>query len=272
MTTALDQDRAWGSFWSNLETLRGDVRSVQGLQVGSNRIREGARSLVQTYFRELKPSLSESIDTSRLDLDFQQLLRLANSRATKSRYMGVLRRIAREKGDLEVKRELQHTAAPFEPAQTPDRRERAIVQTLESILPQRALSYRQVMLDLNDRSRLSYRGSAHELRDTLRESLDYLAHDRDVIQMPGFKLEDGRTGPTMKQKVKFVMASRGMAKHAVTTATKTAELIDELVGSLTRATYDRGSSSAHGDTDENEVRQIKQYVEVLLCELLEIPV
>ena len=56
--------------------------------------------------------------------------------------------------------------------------------------------------------RISYKGTIAELREILREVLDYLAPDKEVIATPGFKLEKDRFTPTMKQRVRHVLRSR----------------------------------------------------------------
>ena len=59
--------------------------------------------------------------------------------------------------------------------------ERLISDTLSAILPATAASYEQCLLDLGGPSRRSYRGVAHEMREVLRETLDHLAPDPDVM-------------------------------------------------------------------------------------------
>ena len=49
---------------------------------------------------------------------------------------------------------------------------------------------------MGDQTRISYRGTAAELREVLRELLDHLAPDADVLKS-GIRLEAGQTTPTM---------------------------------------------------------------------------
>jgi hypothetical protein len=117
---------------------------------------------------------------------------------------------------------------------------------------------------------LSYRGTANELRETLRETLDHLAPDKDVEAGQGFKFEKNQVKPTQKQKVRHILRSRGLKETARKAPEASALLVDELTASVTRASYERGSLSAHIASNAREVRQLKMYVDSVLAELLEI--
>jgi hypothetical protein len=49
-----------------------------------------------------------------------------------------------------------------------------------------------------------------------------------------------------------------------------AALVEELTASLTRASYQRSSVSAHTGSGEDEMRRIKMYVDAVFSDLLEI--
>jgi hypothetical protein len=66
-----------------------------------------------------------------------------------------------------------------------------------------ANSYRQALDDLTNGNRVSYRGTAAELREGVREVVDHLAPDDAVTKATGFKLEKDRSRPTMKQTARF---------------------------------------------------------------------
>lgn len=82
--------------------------------------------------------------------------------------------------------------------------EEGLLSTIEKLVPSAGVSYRQAVLDLRDESRRSFRGPALELREVLREVLDHMAPDKDVLDSQNFQLEKGRSGPTMKQKVRYI--------------------------------------------------------------------
>lgn len=50
-----------------------------------------------------------------------------------------------------------------------------------------ARSYRQAALDLDGEERISWRGTVADLREALREVLDFLAPDAQVMGQPGFR-------------------------------------------------------------------------------------
>ena len=118
--------------------------------------------------------------------------------------------------------------------------------------------------------RHSFRGTAAELREALREILDHLAPDDDVQASSGFKLEPDQTRPTMRQKVRFILKSRRRSDPAIATAEKAADVVDELTASLVRSVYTRASMSTHVSSGPEEVMRIKAYVDVILTDLLEV--
>jgi Predicted pPIWI-associating nuclease len=148
--------------------------------------------------------------------------------------------------------------------------ERRILDTLAKILPPAAASYEQCIIDLGASQRRSYRGVAHELREVLRESLDYLAPDGDVMAEPGFRLEQGVKKPTQRQKALYLLRKRKLSREAIAAPELAVSLVEELGAAITRSAYTRGSISAHVSTSSSEVRQLKMYVGAVLAELLEI--
>ena len=100
--------------------------------------------------------------------------------------------------------------------------------------------------------------------------MDHLAPDEQVRAAPGFQLEGGRTGPTQRQKVRFILKARRSGSAAVATAEASLDTIDEAVAGLARSTYQRGAVSTHVPTTGKEVRSLKRYVDALLAELLEV--
>jgi hypothetical protein len=148
--------------------------------------------------------------------------------------------------------------------------EKRIIDTLARLLPTAAASYEQCLLDLGAPLRRSYRGVAHEMREALRETLDYLAPDPEVMAEPGFKLEKDMTKPTQRQKALHILGKRRLSREALRASELAVSMVDELGASIARSTYTRGSMSAHGVGTSQEVRQLKMYVDAVLAELLEI--
>jgi len=270
MTAAQSQE--WESFWSAFESLRTAVARVKAVNVNSNDVRQSARDLVDRYFNNTRPALSLGApQLQTLDSLMQRLLLLSNGRNAKQSYADALRKLQKARGTIDVER-MRAIGGVNLTAQTGATagRELAIASTLEEVVPSAALSYRQALTDLRDEKRLSYRGPATDLRESLRELLDHLAPDKDVLKMPNFKLESGRSVPTMKQKVRFILSSRGLGKTAIETPEASVARIEDALGVLARSVYNRGSVSTHVVTARTEVLQLKEYVEAVLAELLQI--
>lgn len=142
-----------------------------------------------------------------------------------------------------------------------------LIKSLDALVPSAALSYEQAMLDLADTSRVSFRGPALELREALREILDHLATDSEVATAPGYTQEAGRTKPTMKQKVRFIMKKKG--KNSTSEAPERAvTAFEESIAELTRAIYERSSRVTHSASERQAVVQLRRYVVATLHELL----
>ena len=148
--------------------------------------------------------------------------------------------------------------------------ETIILETLKRLIPSAGASYQQALLDLNSEDRLSFRGTANELREALREVLDHLAPDSEVEKADGFKLEPRTMKPTQRQKVRHILRARRLPKTAIKVPEDAVTRVEEATASLTRSTYDRSSLSAHVTTARQEVEQMKMYIDSVLAELLEI--
>jgi len=145
------------------------------------------------------------------------------------------------------------------------------LRTRPTFLPTAASAYHQAILDLNADQRLSWRGPATDLREALRETLDHLAPDKDIQAEPNFRLEPEAKGPTMKQKVRYILSKRGVGKSSSAPAEDAVSTVEALLGAFVRSVYTRSSVSTHTSTDKNEVLRIRGLVRVALGELLEIP-
>jgi hypothetical protein len=271
----VNDSSAWRTLSDSLAGLQRTLRASKTTNVSSSAIRSEARDFVQLYFREVRPEL-DALELTGLDLVdrlFQDLLILANRVNRRSTYAKITSAIRSSLDDIEARRELAiGTVATKRRTQLPhaSEAERRLIATLENLVPSAALSYRQALADLGEPTRLSFRGTAAELREALREILDHLASDDDVMASPGFRLEAEQTRPTMRQKVRFILHSRGSTKTAAGTTEKAAVLVDELTASLVRSVYERASLATHVPAAPAEVRRIKSYVDNIFVDLLEI--
>lgn len=84
----------------------------------------------------------------------------------------------------------------------------------------------------------------------------------------GFKLEKDAHGPTMKQKVHYVLKLREQGQTQMTVAETAANIVDAMTGKLVRSIYNRSSVSTHTATTKREVEQIHGWVRTELCELI----
>lgn len=210
-------------------------------------------------------------DLQQLDASFQHLLALANSQSTIGKYKKVSNAIRALRPEIEVKAELavsKRLARTGFFGNTLSAMEQGIIDTLEGLVPTAAASYKQAVADLRDSRRSSFRGTASELRECMREVLDHLAPDEEVASGPTFKLEANQTKPTMKQKARFILKARRVAEGARQVPEETVGLIDESVASLPRLLYNQGSVSTHVSQTRTQVAQLKVYTDAILAELL----
>lgn len=148
--------------------------------------------------------------------------------------------------------------------------ESKLLKVVEHLVPSAGISYRQALSDLRDDKRISFRGPALELREVLREILDHMAPDPAVIGVSGFRLESGRSGPTMKQKVRHILKPRGDGKTKAGSPEDSVNAVDAIVGDLTRSAYDLGSLATHVASERRQVVKVKRYIEAVLHDILQI--
>ena len=259
-----------------VKVLDSSLQKNRAVNVNDKELKEKFILTASRYFSETRPHivamLGESEQILSHDQKWQELIRLAHGNNPKKSYFSKIKSIKKELTEFNVAC-LSFTAQKGIDGSslsdlTPP--EELILNTLEKVVPSAAASYRQGILDLRGTERLSYRGTAAEFREALRETLDHLAPDSDVKSQPGFKLEKDTTGPTMKQKVVFILRSRGKKKLQQDSIKKSMDVIESFTGALTRTIYDRASLATHLETSRTEVQQIKRYTDTIFFDLLEI--
>lgn len=272
---------SWDELIRLVRSLRGNVQRAHGARVNSANLRAAGKEVVQHYFRSARPDLERlGVDLGKLDELMQHLLGATNGRALKKTYLSLLAKMQRALAEVEGARELglgQHQPnraslrlqATFVTAGLSETESR-IIGVLERLVPSAALSYRQALADLSNPRRISFRGPANELREALREAIDQLAPDEDVMAVTGFQLELNQTTPTRRQKMRFILRSQGVSGTAREAPEKAVELVEELVTSFATSTYDRSNVSAHVASARRDVMQLKMYVDSVLAELLQI--
>lgn len=229
-----------------------------------------ARSIAIVYFESVRTELeavqSRSGLVDEIDFVIQALLQLATSSHERQAYVGQMREL--HPYMLEATVDLMK--ARGSPRLILSQTERAILETLSAMLPSTAASYEQALRDITEGARVSWRGTATELRETLREVMDHLAPDDSVMSASGFQLERDQSRPTQRQKVRFILRARRSPSSALAVAEASLTTVDEAVATLARSAYRRGSVSTHLGSSDREIKNLKRYVDALLAELLEI--
>jgi hypothetical protein len=262
-------------FWDALDALQRGVARTKAVNVNAEGPRQSARALAQRWFRAARPFVLQvgvpEEQIRAIDQDVQYLLQLAMGRNAKTSYASTIRRLRRVRPTLAAGVELLRGAREHSsPEVVVTHVEASILATLDQLIPSAGFSYRQVLADLSGPLRHSYRGTATELREVVREVLDHLAPDAEVMNAPGFKLEKDRTKPTMKQKARFILKARGAGDSSRRAPEDAAELLEDQVAGLARSVYDRGSASTHSATTREHVSSFKAYADATLAELLQV--
>lgn len=233
-----------------------------------------AQGIVDDYFTTLRTALQRSgfsdTDLTPIDSCMHGLLESSHKRTGKSVYKGLIRDLRKVVVAAEAR--VLASAGSRTAGAAGDATDRGIIVVLQGLVPTAALAYEQALLDMAAGGRLSWRGPATDLREALRETLDHLAPDSEVRKQPAFKLEPNASGPTMKQKVRYVLRQRGQQRAAVEASEAAIDSVESTLGTFVRSVYTRSSVSTHTATGRDEVIRVRDFVRVVLCELLEIRV
>jgi hypothetical protein len=147
--------------------------------------------------------------------------------------------------------------------------ESEIFKALLNLSEPLAKSYIQVKIDLEDNNRSSWAGTAHEIREVLANLLRILAPDEKVTLQKWYHQEEKISGPTQKQRVRYILQENGAGskeKEVVELATQ----LEEMTGNIVRATYSRASDAAHRFKTRKEVTRIVKYFDAFANDLLDL--
>ena len=265
-----------GQHITDIEALGVSLRRANAVNVNDQSSKDRAIGLATRYFSDVRPQVIAIAGQTDLLLHhdelWQQLVRLAHGNNARRTYLKTIDALRKQLSEFNIS---VLTTPVVQAAQSTantalSREEALILETLEALVPSAAASYRQGLSDLVGPERLSYRGTAAEFRESLRETLDHLALDRDVKAQDCYKPAEGQKQPTMKQKMRYILTSRGQNKAQWGSAEKMFGLIEELSGDVMRAVYNRASLATHVHQSKVEVQKIKRYVDAVLFDLLEI--
>jgi len=145
---------------------------------------------------------------------------------------------------------------------------------LKNFDPDLERRYLQAIYDLNDSKRISYAGTANEIREIIRIVLSLQAPDKEVGKMPWFKesrkkqTDNTSERPTHTERVRFILEKRRAGGKEVKSAQENEKLIDGLLGSVIRSSYDRMNAGVHGKKDREEIIRGLRYVHAFLFDVL----
>jgi hypothetical protein len=253
-----------------LTALTSAVTTHRSRRIPPTLIQPITRTIANVYFGDLRQELEAHQNRTGLveEIDWvvQSLLQLASSTREKEAYLGHINEFRPFLLEATIDVMKSRASSRLVLSDT----ERTILNTLAAMLPNTAASYEQSLWDIRQGRRVSWRGTATELREVLREVIDHLAPDEEVMASSGFQLEKDQTKPTQRQKVRFILRARRNSKAAVGVAEASLATVEETVATLARSTYQRGSVSTHTGSTSKEIKNLKRYVDALLGELLEI--
>jgi len=132
-----------------------------------------------------------------------------------------------------------------------------------------AKSYVQIKRDIADTKRISWAGTAHEIREIVATLLRILAPDNKVKEQSWYKNDANSSNPTQKQRVKYIL-QQNQAGSKESEAINLIVDLEELISNIVRATYSRASDAAHRHKSREEVNRILQYFEVFIQDLLKL--
>jgi hypothetical protein len=145
----------------------------------------------------------------------------------------------------------------------------ALLGALKAIAEPLANSYLQIIADFEDTGRISWAGTAHEIRELLRKILEHLAPTEEVQKQRWFKQEPNTSGPTQKQRVKYILATQGGDSKQQKVAAGV-DVLEDKIGTLVRDVYGRASDAAHRSKSKAEAFKILRYFHAFAYDLLNI--
>jgi len=148
-----------------------------------------------------------------------------------------------------------------------------VIEALRNLDEDLERRYNQVLSDLNDQQRISYAGTANELREIIRIILSKKAPTDRVMKMPWFKTarvndKNLPSQPTQAERVRFILEFRKSSKNAVEQAQGQEQLIDALIGKIVRSSYSRINAGVHATEDNKEIERCLRYANAFLLDIL----
>jgi hypothetical protein len=263
-------------FLDTIERLLSRLRKASPTSSFGQSERTHVRSVIGAWFEVYQPSFLGMLGDKSLlqpvDDGLQALLKTVGTKPARRTVIRMVNQIERHFAD-NLLVPLSRAYWSRVPQKTRPGRDEEVAARLVRVDPDLAESYEQVVLDLDDGERLTYRAPAAELREILTGVLHKLAPSSEVEKTDWYK-EARRSGtrkeptPTRAERTKFILRSRMQGSTAVETAESYMESVEERLANVVNATYRRGSAATHTGSERVELGQLLQYVNALLRELL----
>lgn len=145
---------------------------------------------------------------------------------------------------------------------------RAIYEALMALSSELAESYAQIKRDLADPRRLSWSGTAHEIREVLARLLRMLAPDDKVKTQSWYEQERGTSGPTHRQRARYALEQQGAGSRQIEVVEEVVDVLEDKISALIRATYVRASDAVHRSKQRQEITRTLRYFEAFAHDLL----
>lgn len=142
-----------------------------------------------------------------------------------------------------------------------------ISEALAKVTSACADSYVQACADVNDLARVSWKGTVHEIRDTMSTILRTLAPDSAVVSQEWFKPETQDGKPSQKQRARFILQQHPRNRETIDVVGQI-DIIDDRIARMIRSTYTRASTAAHVGAERREAIAILKYFEAFAHDLL----
>lgn len=254
----------------SLIKLNKEINKNKGKVVRSPDLKRLCVSVIDTWFKNIRPYLeAQGIPNSQfeqVDELLSQLLSLTTRLSLVKKYKVLIKEI-RKIYNSSVYIPLKTTTKPLLIPRLELEGTSQIKTLLRNISPHLEDGYIQVLNDLEDRDRLSYKGTSNELREVLRGVLIELAPDEEVCKQSWYKQEKESKGPTRKQRVKYILKNRKASKNENEAFSNTHDLFDEIFSRVVVSTYDRANEASHREKQKEDVLRLLSYFNVLIKDL-----
>ena len=262
-------------FFESLEALDRKISNRSARRVNTNEERNAIRAVAGTWFRSYRPLFvrlfSSEAPLEVIDGSLQDLLNLATGKGQRSAYRTALRRAMRDfRNNLLTPLTRAYWEGAGETA-SPDFSE-IVARRLEQMDPSLRDSYETVISDLNWDDRKSFKGTANELREVLREVLHRLAPTEEVQNEHWF--EDAHQGqqqvpaPTHAERAKYILFQKRKGSAGIESVEQFVDAAADRLGAVVRSSYTRANAAAHAQQAKAEIQAQLRYINALLLELL----